>query len=62
MEHNRETINKPIYMWPIFDKKSSILNEERTVSSTNGVGKEGSRCKRMKLQLYLPSYTETNPK
>lgn len=45
MEYNRETINKPMYMWPIFDKKPSILNEERTVSSTNGVGKEGSTHK-----------------
>jgi len=62
MEHNRETINKPMYMWPIFDKKPSILNEERTVSSTNGVRREGSTRKRMKLQLYLPPYTETNPK
>ena len=41
MEQNRETINKPMYIWSIFDKKPSILNGERIVSSINGGGKTG---------------------
>ena len=39
-----------------------LLNEERTVSSKNGVRKTGYSFKKIKLDLYFISYTKINSK
>ena len=61
MEKNRKPRKRTTYIWSLifFIKKSRIYNEESVVSSINGTGKHN---KRMKLDHYPVSYTNTNSK